>query len=509
MSEDKDLLRQYACDHAQDAFAELVRRHIDLVYGSAFRRLGGDAHLASDVTQSVFTDLARKAETLSERDGLAGWLYTAAKHASAQVVRAEERRRKREEVACSMEEINRDDTWTKLRPVVDEAMDQLSESDRLALLLRFFENLPLASVGAQLALSEDAARKRVDRALDRLRAILIRSGISSTSAAIGTVLIANATMAAPASLTTEMSALTVKPLSWSAATWSTITVLKGIAAALLIAGMLLGALYWKWTLKSRRTIDAVTTERAITRAAAATQRAPAVESAPSIASAVNTQVAAPLGAPAQPGPTLSRGEMLAQARTNLDGIYRPIFHRLDLPSETLDRLRDLLVVRQGLVTDGRLEARERGLSYEHPDEYWNFIATAEAPGNQAIAELLGKERYEQFSDFEKRMPKNITAMMLQNALKDIDPISDEKREKLVDVLIKDGNSHQPIGLSLIQGAGLKTPPIGGISLKAIDESQSFLNPVQVEALRALRSAIYEYAEKQAATAEQDPAMHPK
>jgi len=67
MLEDAELLRRYAQDHAEDAFAELVRRHVDFVYGVAVRRVGGDSHLAEDICQDVFVALARKAASLSRR----------------------------------------------------------------------------------------------------------------------------------------------------------------------------------------------------------------------------------------------------------------------------------------------------------------------------------------------------------------------------------------------------------------------------------------------------------
>jgi RNA polymerase sigma factor (sigma-70 family) len=201
MNEDAALLRRYAETRAEDAFGELVRRHLDLVYGAALRRVGGDAHLAEDVSQQVFTALARQAVALAHRPVLAGWLYTTTRYAAARTVRAERRRHVREQEAHAMQQLTSDSAgavdWDRLRPVLDEAMDNLSDRDREAVLLRFFQGQAFAEVGAKLQVSEDAARMRVDRALDKLRALLVRRGITSTSAALAMALANSAAAAVP------------------------------------------------------------------------------------------------------------------------------------------------------------------------------------------------------------------------------------------------------------------------------------------------------------------------
>src|SRR5712675_1491643 len=144
---DDELLQRYAESRCEASFAELVKRYVDLVYSAALRQTGGDAHLAHDVTQSVFIDLARKAGSLSERPVLAGWLYTSAHFAAAKIVRTEQRWRAREQQANSMREIS-DETavdarWEEVRPVIDEAMHELNQSERDAVLLRYFEKRQL------------------------------------------------------------------------------------------------------------------------------------------------------------------------------------------------------------------------------------------------------------------------------------------------------------------------------------------------------------------------------
>jgi RNA polymerase sigma factor (sigma-70 family) len=192
---DTELLRQFARDGSEAAFAELVRRHVDLVYSAALRQVDPDVQAAEDVTQVVFTDLARKAGKLGHLTSLAGWLYGSTRFEAMQHHRSKFRRITRETAAHAMSQMLAtaapEPDWNRLQPVLDEAMCDLPDDDREAVLLRYFEKRPLAEVGARLGLSENTARMRVDRALDKLHAALGKRGITSTAAALGTVLGAN------------------------------------------------------------------------------------------------------------------------------------------------------------------------------------------------------------------------------------------------------------------------------------------------------------------------------
>jgi RNA polymerase sigma factor (sigma-70 family) len=235
MTPDSELLRQFAKTNSQDAFAELARRHVNLVYSAALRQVHNDAHLAHDVAQTVFTDLARKAGSLSRRKNLTGWLYTSAHFAAAKIVRTENRRRDREE-KFMREPTNESGTgfqpvssapetdWNKIRPTLDDAMHELRESDRDAILLRYFENRQFAEVGAKLGLNENAARMRVERALEKLRAIFAKRGITTVTA-FASVISANAIQLAPANL-----AATLTTTSIAAAGTGTFTLLKIMTA---------------------------------------------------------------------------------------------------------------------------------------------------------------------------------------------------------------------------------------------------------------------------------------
>jgi RNA polymerase sigma factor (sigma-70 family) len=209
---DSELLQRYGAERAEPAFAELVRRHIDLVFSAALRQAQGDRQLAEDVTQSVFSDLARKAARLEAHTSLAGWLYTSTCYCARSARRSDRRRQVREQQAFAMNQLLQPEPsvdWERLGPLLDEAMLSLNESDRQAVLLRFFKRLPLAEVGAHLAVSENAARMRVDRALEKLRGHFQKRGFGSTAAVLAALLSNYAVGAAPAGLAATVSSAAV------------------------------------------------------------------------------------------------------------------------------------------------------------------------------------------------------------------------------------------------------------------------------------------------------------
>lgn len=204
MQDDAELLHRYVAHRDNGAFTALVHRHLGLVYNTALRRVGFDTHLAEDASQKVFVALARKAPSLRDHTTLAGWLYVSAHAASAELVRTERRRKSRETEAHTMQTTLSETTpatdWERLRPTIDEIICELPATDREAIVLRFFNKHTFAETGAALRLTEEAARKRVDRSLDKLRAALERRGIKSTSTALGLALAEGTVVAAPAGL---------------------------------------------------------------------------------------------------------------------------------------------------------------------------------------------------------------------------------------------------------------------------------------------------------------------
>ena len=247
MADDVELLRRYIENRSEEAFAELVQRHLNLVYSVALRQVGGDVHLAEDVVQVVFTAVARKASALAERPMLGGWLYRTTQFAAIDVVRAEQRRRRREETAGVMADVVNSDgetpDWEKLRPTLDEVIGELGDEDRDAVVLRFFHGQPFAEIGTRLRMTENGARMRVERALEKLHALLARRGVTSTTAALGVALGNQIGVAAPAGLAASVSGVALAGVVNSggamAAAGALFTMSKikiGIAAAIVLGG---------------------------------------------------------------------------------------------------------------------------------------------------------------------------------------------------------------------------------------------------------------------------------
>lgn len=196
---DAHLLRAYTDQGSEDAFAELVRRHMDWVY-SASLRMVRDPHLAEDVTQAAFVALARSAPRLADHPVLSGWLHRTAQNIAVQTVRATERRRSREQQAAIMNELldhDSDATWKWIAPHLDDALGVLSDSDRDALTLRYFERKSAEEMSQVLGISSEAAQKRVNRAVDRLRDHLTQRGITSTSVGLALAMESHAVASTP------------------------------------------------------------------------------------------------------------------------------------------------------------------------------------------------------------------------------------------------------------------------------------------------------------------------
>ena len=212
---DAQLLLRYARQGSEAAFGEIVARHADLVYSAALRQVDSP-DLARDVAQSVFIDLARKARPLAEKlppdASLVGWLYRSTRFAALSVVRGAQRRQAKERQAMDhLATVNTTSEatldWDRVRPLLDEAISSLGEEDRDALLLRFFKDQDFRAVGLALGVSDDAAQKRVSRALEKLRDLLGRRGITTTAAALSVAISANAVQAAPVGLVATISSI--------------------------------------------------------------------------------------------------------------------------------------------------------------------------------------------------------------------------------------------------------------------------------------------------------------
>jgi RNA polymerase sigma factor (sigma-70 family) len=239
---DVELLRDYAITRSEAAFGEVVRRYADFVYSAAVRQ-AGSPEAAHDVAQTVFTHLARKAGSLAPSVVLIGWLCRAVRLAVLHQLRIDRRRTQRERQAMEWHQTTPPDPdgWDEIRPLLDEAIANLRDEDREAVLVRFFKNESLASVGAMLGISEDAAQKRVSRALEKLRQFFSRHGITTTSAALSATLTAHAVQNAPSNFaplvtSTVLASIALSPANPLLSTFTKLITTKAAILALLLTG---------------------------------------------------------------------------------------------------------------------------------------------------------------------------------------------------------------------------------------------------------------------------------
>jgi RNA polymerase sigma factor (sigma-70 family) len=229
MNDDLTLLRQFAEEDSEAAFAEIVARHVNLVYSVAWRQVQ-DAPLAEEITQAVFIILSRKAKSFDDKTIVSGWLCRTARYAGANALTMQRRRQLREQEAQNTlnenaTEAEQQETWNQIAPLLDNALEKLAAKDHDALVLRFFENKSFSEVGATLGVSEGSAKMRVGRALEKLRKFFAGRGVNSTAAMLAGSISVNSVQAAPAALAQSVTALAVA--KGAVAGGSTTTLING------------------------------------------------------------------------------------------------------------------------------------------------------------------------------------------------------------------------------------------------------------------------------------------
>jgi RNA polymerase sigma factor (sigma-70 family) len=214
-SNDMALVREFAETRSESVFAELVQRHIGLVHSTALRKTG-EPHLAQEVAQTVFIVLARKAAALSPQTILPVWLHRTTLYVTADVLKTQRRRQIREHKAFMQSQLSgpsgsdeADGAWSQLAPILDDALGELAEPDRAAVVLRYFQDKPARDIAAALHIGEEAAQKRVTRALEKLRTIFARRGVALSTAALGSAIAANSVSATPAGMVATISTVAV------------------------------------------------------------------------------------------------------------------------------------------------------------------------------------------------------------------------------------------------------------------------------------------------------------
>ncbi|HVS54439.1 MAG TPA: sigma-70 family RNA polymerase sigma factor [Opitutaceae bacterium] len=260
---DEDLLRRYTDDGSEPAFAELVERHLNLVYSVARRHVPSSS-LAEDVAQTVFIELARNARRIKSGTPLIAWLHVVARRSAINATRADARRRSREQAAAELGTASerhesamksRPSDWAEVEPLLDEAVESLTAADRAALLLRYFENKSLREVGAALGTSDDAAQKRVSRAIEQLRRFFLRRGVAATAGSLASDLSAHALQVAPAGLAGSITATSsiAAHATTGAVTTFTMTALHKVILGGALVAVVGGAVFEGNALRAQRT----------------------------------------------------------------------------------------------------------------------------------------------------------------------------------------------------------------------------------------------------------------
>lgn len=461
---DLELLDQFAREQSQDAFTALVKRHLNLVYSAALRQVCSP-QLAEEVSQAVFTNLALNAAKLSPNTILTAWLYRVTRHTAIDVVRREARRQAREQIAFQMSEITNTSTdWTHIERMLDEAMDSLEEADRTALLLRYFENRSLREVGQVLGASEDAAQKRVSRAVERLREFFAKREVTVGAGALVAVLSANAIQAAPSGLVATVSTgavLAANPISASTA----ITVTKAIAMtatqktiiAVVAAGAIaIGVYQARENSNLREQLQALKQsqdeqtalknqvqelqrerDRATNQLAALAEEAAAQKKSPNEVLKLRGEVGSLRKENAAIGSTSGLSKVTAnpesrkllrdQQKLGMGMIYKGFAKQANLTSDQTEKLNDLLADHIMQNVDHVTTVLRDKPAAEQMNQ---LFADQDAALLQQVQALLGPDGTAQYQDYSKNLLSTLTADQFKDKLSGTDAAKDEKSKEL-------------------------------------------------------------------------------
>lgn len=469
MTDTQQLLADYVATGSEAAFRELVSRYVDLVHSAAVRLVDGDTHRAEDVTQTVFADLARLARSLSRGVMLGGWLHRHTCFVAGKLMRGERRRlaRERQAVEMNVMEDHSAANLASVAPILDDAINQLGSDDRAAILLRFFEQKEFVAVGEALGSSEEAARKRVNRALDKLESLLKRRGVALSATALAAALSAQAVTAAPVGMAVTISAVALSGAAGSSAT--TLTLLKimsmtklkiGIISAVVVAGVSV-----PWVLEHRAQTrlneanatlrqqvarnDELTAENLrLAKRANETVPTPSVTASPSLeilrlrgevarlhqdlASERNRTNGPSVLSGIQADPAMAK-LIRDQQKAGLGAIYKDFARKLKLPPEQADKLNDLLADNVMENIDHVTAVLRAGMT---PAEMEPIFAGQEAAMLEKVQQLLGPEGLADYQEYTRRLASNVSAEQIKGMLSGDSPEQEAKARQLYELMLQ-------------------------------------------------------------------------
>ena len=526
---DVQLLRDYAEVGNEAAFRELVARHTGFVYSAALRQVDSP-DIASDLTQGVFTDLARKARPLAEKppggNSLAGWLHRSTRYAVLNYLRDIRRRMANERQAMEQLIINSAQDWLPIRPVLDEAMDSLGDEDREALLLRYFKNLDFRAVGLALGVSDDTAQKRVSRALERLREFFSKRHVTIGASGLAAVISANAVEAAPVGLAATISsaalagtAIATSTIIAATETIAMTTIQKSlIAAALaLVAGAGIYEAHQVSILQDRvhaqaQNLQQLQQERddATNDVEVLTGEVAKLRKNPSEVIKLRGEVGALRQEKANAGSQSALNKLTAnpetrkvlrdQQKLGMTAIYADLAKRLNLPPEKAGQMNDLLADNVMNSIDLITQALHDNKKQSEVDQMFSALNSG---FQEQVQALLGPDGLAQYQDYTKNLASTLTTSQFASGLTG-------NPEELADKKTQLTQAMQQATQSALAAAGLpadyQTLPIlnfgniaseeeGAQSIQLLDNiygqvasnAGSFLNPEELGKFQQFRS----------------------
>lgn len=464
IANDHELLGQFTRAQSQAAFTALVDRHLDLVYSAALRQVRSP-QLAEEVAQAVFLQLAHHAARLRADTLLTAWLYQVTRNAAIDVVRREARRQAREQIACEMSAMKDPSTdWTRIEPLLDEAMHSLDDADRAAILLRYFENKSLREVGQALGATEDAAQKRVGRALERLRAFFAKREITVGASGLAALVSAHAIQAAPSGLAASVAAGTALATgALSVSTTATLTqaiamttLQKTLIAALAFGALVAGVYQSNQVSTLRQEVQTLRQQqeqqgalsnevaqlrrerdRGSNALAALTRENAALKKNPTEVQKLRGEVGRLRLEKDQIGSSSALSKVTAnpearkmlrdQQKTAMTMVYKSLAKRLKLTSEQTDQFNEVLADHiMENVDHVTTVLRDKPT----PERITELFGAQEAALLERVQALLGQEGLTQYQEYTRNLLGSLSTEQFQGKLTGTGPAKEEKTAQL-------------------------------------------------------------------------------